>query len=947
MSKRRTSQGRTLSAAEQQRLDEQKAGLPPRIERMQRQLLQDVEDGRYFVMIDDDGLWRDDPLHKCRGVSRYICQVTGYKNRSSIEARMRVARHYPDPAQIEAFSRAGVCISTLSEITYAPAGLRAELEKMALVEGASSDDIRAAKKAARALLTRRKVLQSDVVAAMYKALAAQGRERVRELQRGERDPRHNGERGAAVEEAARAFHQRELKLAQRIEELEGQVRAQAGASEAQRALLEGELQRHRERLEEEREAKERFLQEERHKLEEQQRRLLQQPSPFCLASLVAVSQGVTRQVQEAQAESAAAQAEVAAARDAAQAVQQERAGLETEREALDKEREGLEKERAALEAAREEQDQLCRALEARQNQLDARQDELDRQEQELVARRAELAEYDKEFRQRAFEYEQRLVANNPLGLYRWPDDPYCINSTLLCITQYLNHVATLADRAVEECEEEGELPTDGGPGLLVDAARALTECRETVSDAIQRIIDKYLDEHPDDFARYLKENPEAFGKKAAPAAAAAPGAAAPPQDPAAKPVRVLLGSASRQSPQRGTLGLTPDLRQKVDLCLNSVGAINIVGLPENGKSSTMLNIVEMMQAEIPSISQTPVPLGLLHVHFPGGKGYPSGIHKCGRANSEKRSVDFLREHMGARPKGIDRRRWLVLARDEEELGRRRAEMPGEQVDAVRFDMRKVGIDAVCKLMMADDKAQLYLSDLVELVMAMPEEEVSLEAIDALIEGPRFDEQQRRYLRIRMHAVRRYFGGSGPTVSEHFGPGVLVGLLLDNPWIKEEEMMAVLTIILDLFSQSRDASGQTYMKGIFLDEAHKYVKRSIVQRQVLAIMRQMRHLRTWVILATQDPKTLVREMHELCTVTIVHRLRSVEGLKYLAESNEGWNRIGIRELAGLKRGEAYILSSVASDPAYVEEPQRVVIRPTCAMPGGSTQTSVSEEETAAP
>jgi hypothetical protein len=46
---------------------------------------------------------------------------------------------------------------------------------------------------------------------------------------------------------------------------------------------------------------------------------------------------------------------------------------------------------------------------------------------------------------------------------------------------------------------------------------------------------------------------------------------------------------------------------------------------------------------------------------------------------------------------------------------------------------------------------------------------------------------------------------------------------------------------------------------------------------------------------------------------------------------------------LEQGEAYVVANEASDPMYRTRPQKIKIRPTAAMPTGTTEKAVSDAE----
>ena len=51
---------------------------------------------------------------------------------------------------------------------------------------------------------------------------------------------------------------------------------------------------------------------------------------------------------------------------------------------------------------------------------------------------------------------------------------------------------------------------------------------------------------------------------------------------------------------------------------------------------------------------------------------------------------------------------------------------------------------------------------------------------------------------------------------------------------------------------------------------------------------------------------------------------------------------IAQLAAQKKGEAYVVTKEASVEAWQLQAHSFRVRPTCAMPGGTTQTAVSED-----
>jgi hypothetical protein len=109
-----------------------------------------------------------------------------------------------------------------------------------------------------------------------------------------------------------------------------------------------------------------------------------------------------------------------------------------------------------------------------------------------------------------------------------------------------------------------------------------------------------------------------------------------------------------------------------------------------------------------------------------------------------------------------------------------------------------------------------------------------------------------------------------------------------------------------------------------------------------MIREMRHRRMTVIIASQDPEAVEFEVHKLSTITVVHKTRSPASLKVLKQGNAAWMDVTIEALAAQGKGDAYVATSEVSAGNLSMKAGPVKVRPTCAMPGGTTQTGVAED-----
>ena len=144
--------------------------------------------------------------------------------------------------------------------------------------------------------------------------------------------------------------------------------------------------------------------------------------------------------------------------------------------------------------------------------------------------------------------------------------------------------------------------------------------------------------------------------------------------------------------------------------------------------------------------------------------------------------------------------------------------------------------------------------------------------------------------------------------------------------------------MNTFSLAVDDRGNPFLKFMVFDEAHKYMAKGTVSTDIVEMIKEMRHRHMTVLIATQDPEGVEFEVHKLSTVTIVHKTRSIDSLKVLRKGNLAWESVAIEQLAAQQKGEAFIAAATASMPAWTTAAQGTRVRPTCALPGGTSRTA---------
>eukprot|EP00479_Gromia_sphaerica_P014699 TRINITY_DN891_c0_g1_i1.p1 TRINITY_DN891_c0_g1~~TRINITY_DN891_c0_g1_i1.p1 ORF type:complete len:200 (+),score=35.27 TRINITY_DN891_c0_g1_i1:604-1203(+) len=172
--------------------------------------------------------------------------------------------------------------------------------------------------------------------------------------------------------------------------------------------------------------------------------------------------------------------------------------------------------------------------------------------------------------------------------------------------------------------------------------------------------------------------------------------------------------------------------------------------------------------------------------------------------------------------------------------------------------------------------------------------------------------------------------AGYTIESLFKPGVLLVADLTDALIDQRDANRVFQVVVGLFMKS---VSQDVGKLIVFDEAHKYLSTEIgdLCDDIVTLVRQMRHNGTRIVVSTQSPHVLHRELFELSSFVVLHRFTSPDWFNYLS------NKMRLPEdaqdeISSLETGNALVFCSQSdigkfSDGAMIEKDLfRVLIRP---------------------
>jgi DNA phosphorothioation-dependent restriction protein DptH len=220
------------------------------------------------------------------------------------------------------------------------------------------------------------------------------------------------------------------------------------------------------------------------------------------------------------------------------------------------------------------------------------------------------------------------------------------------------------------------------------------------------------------------------------------------------------------------------------------------------------------------------------------------------------------------------------------------------------------------------------------------QDLTLQSLKREVRGSRaLNQSQKTLAQTRIEFVESFVADASG-VSELVRPGRLLLVDVRDPWLEHENALALFMVMLRLCAQARTPDGRSFNKLIVFDEAHKYMGSSNLTGAIVESVREMRHKGTTVVIASQDPPSLPREVLELSSVVFAHRFTSPKWLQHVAHVNEAFARgLTPAQLATLKPGEAFVWS--LGGARQFRSPQRVRMRPRLTRHGGGTRRAAGD------
>lgn len=389
---------------------------------------------------------------------------------------------------------------------------------------------------------------------------------------------------------------------------------------------------------------------------------------------------------------------------------------------------------------------------------------------------------------------------------------------------------------------------------------------------------------------------------------------------------IIIGS-ERESEQWGIIGKISERKVLIDL--NEPHTISIFGIQGSGKSYTLGVITEMAVKAVQNISSFDKPLASVIFHYSKKETYTPEFESFTRPNKNQKEINGLQKLYAAEPMAIQNMKILVPPK---KLGIRKEQYKGSEVEPLLFRPQELGAPEWSLLLGAGGE-QLYLKKIKNILEKLKgEDRLTVDHLKNEIQTSGLNANQKGLSILRVGFVEKFLNEYAKPFEEYLAPGSITLLDIRDDMLDEQEASVLLGMLLISMGKiERD-------KLLVLDEAHKYFGKALA-RDIVELVREMRHTRTRILIASQDPPSVNSKVIELSDIVLLHRMNSPEWLKHIQGKNVALKKLKSEDLSSLKSGDAYIWASKSTEREITKQPMKIEVRPRLTEHGGATKTVV--------
>jgi energy-coupling factor transporter ATP-binding protein EcfA2 len=398
----------------------------------------------------------------------------------------------------------------------------------------------------------------------------------------------------------------------------------------------------------------------------------------------------------------------------------------------------------------------------------------------------------------------------------------------------------------------------------------------------------------------------------------------------------LLGGEERNIGQYVLIGDTVPEGGDTDsirlaLNIDDPQCIAVIGSPGSGKSYLLGCIMEALSMPITNLNRLTQPVTTAIVHYARTEEYAPEWTAMTAPNSREEETKPLWERFEALPKGLPNQILLAPRGMREQ---RQLEYPHIPCYDLTFNSREINAQSWMILLDCVGKRDLYVQFLTA-ALGRNRSDVTVQKIRDEINGPHcyLSPEDRDKARMRLENAEAFIDDT-KSLSDLVQPGINILLDMRDDYLHQDDAFAIIQVFMQVMA-SKKHEGRKFPKCILLDEAHNYGDSPSLWKGLLETIALMRHKRTSIIIASQNPKTIPHDVWDLCTIQVGAKIFAERWRNYIVEGNSCFSNVSTSHFRTLGKGQSWWWALKSTEERYTSEAVKVQVRTRATMHGGAT------------
>lgn len=392
---------------------------------------------------------------------------------------------------------------------------------------------------------------------------------------------------------------------------------------------------------------------------------------------------------------------------------------------------------------------------------------------------------------------------------------------------------------------------------------------------------------------------------------------------------LLVGNSS-PTVQFGLIGESISGR-KVAIDLSGTNTISLFGVQGGGKSYTIGTIAEMVIKQFSHVCELPSPLAGVIFHYSESMDYEPEFTSMIYPNDKKREIEKLKHRYGADPSALED---VVILCPGDKVHEKQLEYPSVQVKPISFNPTELHVRDWMFMLGALGSNANYVKQL-KAIAKQHRKNINLEVIKQDVEASPLLTAFERGLALQKLDFAEEYIDDAAMLKDLLRPGRLIIVDLRDEFIDKDEALGLFVIILNIFSEVKKVDGKRFNKFIVFDEAHKYMDNKDLTTNIVTTIREMRHKGVNIMIASQDPPSLPKEIIELSSVVMLHKFNSPHWLTHIKNALTQLEILSPQDMNVLAPGEGYLWATKGTEKGITHKPLKISARPRVTKHGGAT------------